>query len=290
MGSYSMFRCCTAVPRRAGRLWRLLSTQHPLPLDNSRESSSSSSSTQNRAAVSNYPGWENYNLPNFLSVARAASAPIVGWTLLTEQYDAAVALLAIAALSDVADGWCARNLQWPLGGTSTLGVYLDPVGDKLLVAAVALPLTFSGHLPLWLTGLVVGRDVAIVGIGLVFRWFKAEKGRFFDPSDAGGEQLAVIEPTLLSKVNTALTFSLLGATLLEIGWGLDSTAVGASVLAHLPYVTLAWNDGAIALVEHGVGASSAQALHTGACVVFGTTLTSGSQYALRAIWLKWLQR
>ena len=236
--------------------------------------------------------WANWNLPNLLSTSRIASAPLVGWTLHHEQYGVAITLLGAAALSDVADGWCARNLTWPFGGTSTLGVYLDPVGDKLLVGAVALPLTLGGYLPLWLSGLVLGRDCGLVGVGLVFRYFNHTPGHFFDPSDAGGEQLEVIDPTLLSKVNTALTFGLLGTTLFDLQWGLTNSELGESVLAHLPYVAAQWSagDALPSLATYGIGATSAQALHSGACVVFVTTFTSGMHYLLRAMWIKAMRR
>ena len=70
---------------------------------------------------------------------------------------------AVAGATDAFDGLLARRLGQP----TTLGAWLDPMADKLLVATMFVMLTMPGfglanRLPLWLTVLVLSRDIAIV--------------------------------------------------------------------------------------------------------------------------------
>ena len=69
----------------------------------------------------------------------------------------------LAGLSDALDGYLANGF----GLASRFGAWLDPAADKLLMLASFVTLTLTARVPLWLTVLVIGRDVAIVsGIGL----------------------------------------------------------------------------------------------------------------------------
>ena len=77
-----------------------------------------------------------------------------GWALLT---------FLVAGVTDALDGLIARLTKQP----STLGAWLDPMADKLLLLTMFVMLTlpglgFANHVPLWLTVLVISRDVAIV--------------------------------------------------------------------------------------------------------------------------------
>src|SRR5262245_40509786 len=75
----------------------------------------------------------------------------------------ALATFVFAGATDAFDGLLARRLGQP----TTLGAWLDPMADKLLVTAMFVMLTLPGlgytnRLPLWLTVLVLSRDIAIV--------------------------------------------------------------------------------------------------------------------------------
>jgi cardiolipin synthase len=77
-----------------------------------------------------------------------------GWALLT---------FAVAAVTDAFDGLLARRS----GQSTTLGAWLDPMADKLLLTTMFVMLTVPGlglanRLPLWLTVMVISRDVAII--------------------------------------------------------------------------------------------------------------------------------
>ena len=84
-------------------------------------------------------------MANGLTVARAvAGFPLIlalqfGWQ------GSAWWLLLLAGLSDAADGWLARRA----GGGSSWGARLDPLTDKVLIAAPLLWLASSAVLPLW---------------------------------------------------------------------------------------------------------------------------------------------
>jgi len=93
------------------------------------------------------------HLPNALTVLRLFSAP-----LLAGHAPAALGLLAFAGLTDAADGYVAKRF----GLATRFGRYLDPAADKLLMLSAFLALTAIGVTPMWLTALVIGRDLCIV--------------------------------------------------------------------------------------------------------------------------------
>jgi CDP-diacylglycerol--glycerol-3-phosphate 3-phosphatidyltransferase len=79
----------------------------------------------------------------------------------------AIIAFAAASILDGVDGYVARRYhQW-----SELGTVLDPLADKLLLVSAVVLLSFDhperfGQIPLWLTGIIIGRDV-LLGIGAV---------------------------------------------------------------------------------------------------------------------------
>ena len=89
------------------------------------------------------------NLPNFLTVLRILSIPVLVVVLLS-QFEgkelAAVIIFLLAALTDMLDGFLARKKQQ----ITTLGEFSDPIADKLLItAALVNPvLTGIGRLPI----------------------------------------------------------------------------------------------------------------------------------------------
>jgi cardiolipin synthase len=97
-------------------------------------------------------------LPNLLSFARLALAPYVYLLLSRHDYRAALALFAIAGLTDALDGFFARRF----GAGSRVGEYLDPIADKVLLSGTFLTLALSGAIETWVAGLVIGRDALIL--------------------------------------------------------------------------------------------------------------------------------
>lgn len=65
------------------------------------------------------------------------------------------------------DGYIARN--WP-SQASKFGSFLDPLADKLLVGTLYVSLTYTGLLPIWLTCMVLFRDVFLIAAAFVIRY------------------------------------------------------------------------------------------------------------------------
>lgn len=107
------------------------------------------------------------NPANLLSAARLAlTPPVIAW-IITGHYRQALILLAVAGATDGADGLLARRYGWQ----TRLGAYLDPIADKVLLAAVYLALGFVGLLPWWLVAAVFTRDLAILSVaGAILLW------------------------------------------------------------------------------------------------------------------------
>jgi len=148
-------------------------------------------------------------LPNLLTAIRLALIPIVAAFLAHGDYRIAAPIFLAAALTDLADGYIARHF----GLTSRLGAMLDPIADKLNMLVATLLLAWLSLIPAWLAVAIVLRDVVIVTGAIAYR---AALGKLR------------IAPTLLSKLNTVLEFSLLvlamavGAAWIERGAWLDA--------------------------------------------------------------------
>jgi cardiolipin synthase len=107
------------------------------------------------------------DVPNILSALRLLAAPFACYLIIAGHDTAALLVFAGAGASDGLDGFIAR--RW--GVTSVFGAWLDPVADKLLMLLSFSALFIVGVTPLWLVGLVVARDVAIVMGWLLVKLF-----------------------------------------------------------------------------------------------------------------------
>ncbi|MGY1710267.1 CDP-alcohol phosphatidyltransferase family protein [Geodermatophilus sp. SYSU D00758] len=104
-----------------------------------------------------------WTLPNALSVLRLLGVPVFLWLLLGPEADGwAVAVLAVAGLTDWADGKLARTL----GQSSRLGALLDPAADRLYIVATLLAFALRDVVPLWVVLVLLGREV-VLGIALL---------------------------------------------------------------------------------------------------------------------------
>lgn len=105
-------------------------------------------------------------LPNALTVARILAVPPLLWLMLHERYPAAWWLALAAGLSDALDGLLAKRFGW----VTRLGGLLDPIADKLLLAAGFIGLWLGGHVASWLLLLVLARDVLILAGAGAWQW------------------------------------------------------------------------------------------------------------------------
>ena len=108
---------------------------------------------------------KNLTLANQLTILRIALIPAFVLLVVYGYLGAALLVFSFAGLTDALDGLIARRA----GQRTSLGAWLDPMADKLLLVTTFVVLTLPSiplvnHLPLWLTVLVISRDVVIVGV------------------------------------------------------------------------------------------------------------------------------
>src|ERR1039458_2763898 len=179
----------------------------------------------------------HWNLPNTLTWLRILMIPAIIILFYVLPYPwadpAACAAFALAGITDSLDGYYARKL----GQTSRLGAFLDPVADKLIVAA-ALILIVSRD-PRWFLVIasivIIGREIAVSAL----REWMAEIG-------ARGK----IKVSLLGKYKTimqivGLSFllfrqSLFGIPIYKFGIILTAVAVVLTLWSMIAYLRLAW--------------------------------------------------
>jgi len=123
-------------------------------------------------------------LPNGLTLLRICLVPVFLIMVLRKQACGALLIFFAAGLTDVFDGFTAR--MWHL--KTKIGTLIDPIADKLLLSTAFILLTFKDMdwpymIPLWLTAVVVSRDLIMLTGGLVIYLLKGEKN--FLPSVFG---------------------------------------------------------------------------------------------------------
>ena len=172
------------------------------------------------------------NLPNLLSAIRLILAPIVAWSIWSGDFRQAVALVFVAAATDVLDGFLARHFSWE----SPLGSYIDPLADKLLLVLSFLALGASAVVPAWLVWMVMGRDLVILlMVGIAFRFTGV---RTFPPSLAGKAstmvQILTALVVIIDRAYVSLDYRILERTLIALtaavtlGSGLHYLWIGLS--------------------------------------------------------------
>lgn len=149
-------------------------------------------------------------IPNLLCLFRIAAAPYLGYLILQSEFNLAVAIFAFAGVTDLADGWIARSYP---SQSSKFGSFLDPLADKVLIACLFLTLTYTGYIPIALTGMIIARDLLLVAAGFYIRYQSLPPpktlSRYFDATHV----TAQLAPTYISKINTAIQLLLACSTL-----------------------------------------------------------------------------
>ncbi len=167
--------------------------------------------------------------PNFLTLFRMATAPVIVLLLLKNPPGPVVAFIAgimfsIAAITDYLDGYLARRK----GLVSKLGKIMDPLADKLLVSCSLIMMVAQGWIPGWIVCIIIGRELAITGLRNVI----SDGGGDVSASNLGkyktGFQIAAIIPLLLHytyfdaiRMHVVGMFFLWGALILTIWSGAD---------------------------------------------------------------------
>lgn len=103
------------------------------------------------------------NLPNFLTMMRIASIPVLATFLMSPSRSAgfwAAAIFALASITDWLDGYLARRM----GIVTIFGKFLDPIADKLIVMAALIMILPFNRVPAWMVLVILGREIIITGL------------------------------------------------------------------------------------------------------------------------------
>jgi CDP-diacylglycerol--glycerol-3-phosphate 3-phosphatidyltransferase len=108
------------------------------------------------------------NLANVITISRILLIPVFLVLLLSgipQPYGdiAAAAVFILAAATDKLDGYVARRNKQ----ITTLGQFLDPLADKLLIAAALIALVSQGRIAAWVATLIIVREVAVSVLRIV---------------------------------------------------------------------------------------------------------------------------
>src|SRR3712207_6028488 len=124
------------------------------------------------------------NLPNVLTLMRILLVPVVVVALVDATPNGswlAAGVFALAAVTDGVDGYLARTRH----SITTFGKVMDPVADKLLIAAALISLVSLDRLAAWVAMVIIAREFAVSGLRI-----------------AAGQQGVVIPASLLGKAKT----------------------------------------------------------------------------------------
>ena len=133
------------------------------------------------------------NLPNYITLTRIFSVPVLIWILFSRWFEGAngerellaVGVFVAASITDGIDGYLARKR----GQITTLGMLLDPLADKLMVMGAFITLVqFNPRIvPAWVAVIVIGREFLVSGL----RSIAATEGFTIDASDLGKLKMVV---------------------------------------------------------------------------------------------------
>jgi CDP-diacylglycerol--glycerol-3-phosphate 3-phosphatidyltransferase len=149
-----------------------------------------------QSRVCSSPAIQNHapvNLPNSITLSRIVSIPLLMWILSTSRFPTyngekellASALFIAASITDGIDGYLARKR----GQITTMGMLLDPLADKLLIAAAFVTLVqFNPSLvPAWIAVVIIGREFLVSGL----RSIAASEGFTIEASELGKFKMLV---------------------------------------------------------------------------------------------------
>ncbi|HXZ32951.1 MAG TPA: CDP-diacylglycerol--glycerol-3-phosphate 3-phosphatidyltransferase [Terriglobales bacterium] len=176
------------------------------------------------------------NLPNSITLTRIASIPLLIWILSTNRFDSiagekellASALFIAASITDGIDGYLARKR----GQITTMGMLLDPLADKLLIATafVALVQFNPSMVPAWIAVVIIAREFLVSGL----RSIAASEGFTIEASDLGKFKMLV---QIISVVAVILDhrwkqWPIYGPYIFPVHW-IAQVAIGFMVLLSL---------------------------------------------------------
>ena len=187
------------------------------------------------------------NLPNYITMSRIFSVPIFMWLLSSSLFSnsngnkelAASALFILASITDGLDGYLARKR----GQVTTMGMLLDPLADKLMIAAAFISLVeFNPRIvPAWIAVIIIGREFLVSGL----RGIAASEGFTIQASDLGKFKMIV---QIVSVVTAILDHHWLAWHIGDFIFPLDLIArlaiwfmVAVSIVSAVDYFVAFWS-------------------------------------------------
>lgn len=154
------------------------------------------------------------NLPNALTVARIVLVPLLVVVLLTKlrapvlfgvpREILAAAIFGLASLTDWLDGYLARRRQQ----VTSIGQWMDPLADKLLITAAFISLVQTSAVPAWMAAVIIGRELLVTAL----RSFAQSRGVSMPASKVGkwkmGAQVTTILLLILGQGHLSFFFPL----------------------------------------------------------------------------------
>ncbi len=134
------------------------------------------------------------NLPNYITLSRIAAIPLIMWILTTPFFSArndtlrvvlASGIFILASITDGLDGYLARRR----GQITTMGMLMDPLADKLMIAAcyIVLLRLVPDIVNVWIVVLIIGREFLISGL----RSIASSEGFTIEASELGKLKMVV---------------------------------------------------------------------------------------------------
>jgi CDP-diacylglycerol---glycerol-3-phosphate 3-phosphatidyltransferase len=138
------------------------------------------------------------NLPNYITLSRIATIPLLIWILSAPYFDhphfasfyadrvvLASVLFILASITDGLDGYLARRR----GQITTMGMLLDPLADKLMITAAYITLVHlvPSIVNVWVAVIIIGREFLVSGL----RSIAASEGFTIEASDLGKFKMVV---------------------------------------------------------------------------------------------------
>jgi cardiolipin synthase (CMP-forming) len=160
-------------------------------------------------------------VPNMLTALRILLTPLINYYVIVGHYELACGLFVTAGLTDLLDGYIARNFA---NQKSYLGSIIDPFADKFLIGTLTVTLALSHMIPWQLALVIIGRDVLLIASSLYVRYKHIRREHellgLLDSSSFLCKYVNVkkyanvkIEADLISKLNTFLQIALIAFTL-----------------------------------------------------------------------------
>lgn len=169
-------------------------------------------------------------IPNLITIARIALVLPVAWYIYEGAFTRATILFIIAGISDGLDGFLARQFSWH----SRFGAIADPIADKLLLTISFLLLAYVGELPIWLAGIVLGRDLIIFGGATAYHFIV---GPYDMAPSIAGKISTFCQLLLVSVILLDNSFLPINETLIKLNIGLVAIV---SIISGGNYVFTWW--------------------------------------------------